>query len=258
MLSMARPDSQTTPGDSSGSPAGVQSRPPDTVGIPQEELTRAHTSLQNSGMALVEVQNLLQQLVGRAEHFDKLENAPDVKGQIDDLTALMLKQEEDHQHALREVELVLEDALEKEIPQTLVKMVEDRFDAIVDDIVAKETERYLEELAGVKIQREVATLRNTLREKQIQLHNTEARRENSLLREQDEDVPLKKVQLPDGTIPATCPATVKELRSMTPDAVKKLMGAYRIDSAPGSPGGVTNINRVLQHFGVKGCLVTPM
>ena len=56
MLSMARPDSQTTPGDSSGSPAGVQSRPPDTVGIPQEELTRAHLSLQNSGMALVEVQ----------------------------------------------------------------------------------------------------------------------------------------------------------------------------------------------------------
>ncbi|KAL1719816.1 hypothetical protein EV715DRAFT_251138 [Schizophyllum commune] len=230
MLSMARPDSQTTPGDSSGSPAGVQSRPPDTVGIPQEDLTRAHISLQNSGMALVEVQNLLQQLVGRAEHFDKLDNAP----------------------------VVLEDALEKEIPQTLAKMVDDRFDAIVDDIVAKETERYLEELAGVKIQREVATLRNTLREKQIQLHNTEARRENSLLREQDEDVPLKKIQLPDGTIPATCPATVKELRSMTPDAVKKLMGAYRIDSAPGTPGGVTNINRVLQHFGVKGCLVTPM
>ena len=50
--------------------------------------------------------------------------------------------------------------------------MDDRFDAIVDDIVAKETERYLEELAGVKIQREVATLRNTLREKQIQLHNT--------------------------------------------------------------------------------------
>ncbi|KAI5890106.1 uncharacterized protein SCHCODRAFT_02630869 [Schizophyllum commune H4-8] len=209
-------------------------------------------------MALVEVQNLLQQLVGRAEHFNELDNSPVVQGQIAQLAALMRKQEEDHQHALREVELVLEDALEKEIPQTLVKMVDDRFDAIVDDIVAKETERYLEELAGVKIQREVATLRNTLREKQIQLHNTEARRENSLLREQDEDVPLKKIQLLDGTIPATCPATVKELRSMTPDAVKKLMGAYRIDSAPGSPGGVTNINRVLQHFGVKGCLVTPM
>ena len=109
--------------------------------------------------------------------------------------------------------------------------MDDRFDAIVDDIVAKETERYLEELVGIKIQREVATLRNTLREKQIQLHNTyvprsslssgsltshsEARRENSLLREQDEDVPLKKIQLPDGTIPATCPATVKELRGMT-------------------------------------------
>ncbi|KAL1744838.1 hypothetical protein HDZ31DRAFT_63728 [Schizophyllum fasciatum] len=255
---MAKSPAQNTSGDSTGALAGTHNRPPESVSIPEDELQRAQSTLLGTGMALAQVQDMVQQLLNRASSFEELGNAGPVQESIQELEALMRKQEEEHQHAIREVELVLEDALEKSIPENLTTMVNERFDAVVDDIVAKETERYLEDLAGIRIQREVAGLRNTLREKQTQLHNCEARRENALLREQDEDVPLKKLRLADGTIHPSFPSTVRELRGMSADAIKKLMAAYRIDSAPPGPGGVMNINRVLQHFGVKGCLVTPL
>lgn len=205
-------------------------------------------------MALAQVSDLLQALLGRANSYESLANAPMVEKQIQQLEILMVKQEEEHQHALREVE----HALENGIPVELRSIVNQKFDAAIDEIVAEETEKCLEQLAGVRAQNEVLSLRKALREKQILLHNTEARRENSLLREKDEEVPLRKLQRSDGTVHDLFPATVKELRNMPADPMKQLMAAYRVERSSSPGGEVNNMNRLLQHFGLKGCLVTPM
>ncbi|KIY48033.1 hypothetical protein FISHEDRAFT_59233 [Fistulina hepatica ATCC 64428] len=158
----------------------------------------------------------------------------DVKKQIEDIRKSLLAQENgDHAQALHEIDLT------KEINES------------IDELVKQEVERCLKNHLRPDEEKKMSELRAQLKTKQIELHNSEARRLNMFVKmaKGDRLVPL---QMMDGTVHPEFPETVMKFKKLKSEQLKSLLEAYGDKPTEGSDKVLGS--QFLLRCGVRTCI----
>ncbi|KAJ7578677.1 hypothetical protein C8J56DRAFT_968760 [Mycena floridula] len=196
---------------------------------------------------------VLDSLYGQTMHIGLLGDniMPSSKG-ISDIRKSLVKQEEEHAHGIKEIELILEEFLRNQIIEDMEKQIEQEIEQEIDQLVAAEVEKCIAMHLPAELQEEVAKQRRELEDLRQQLHNSESRRANSLLRSTDKLGKLHTIYMPNGTISEHFPSTLKELFELGDGPCKALVQHYLGDP---SKARDSNLNRFMQFCGVTYAMV---
>ncbi|KAF7296037.1 ATP-binding cassette transporter [Mycena kentingensis (nom. inval.)] len=178
---------------------------------------------------------------------------PRIAKDIESLRAQIQDQDKRQKEGIEEVMLILENVLKTDTIEMLKRHAEEEIAREIDELVKAQVALCLEEHIPQTLQDEVAEQERRLREVRWELHNSESRRANGLLRDAGDVVPLQTICKLDGMVAEGFPKTLKELFDMDAPTSKRLMEEYEIPDA--SDSRERNLNRLMQFLNVKYQLV---
>lgn len=173
-----------------------------------------------------------------------------VQKEFEEIRERLRNQQKVQSDGIEEINLILNDILENKVVAKIQEQVEREVEAEVDKLVDQQVKACLKELIPVKLQQKVKDKRAELDRVRLELHNSESRRANAQLTHgnHDEAVIVNTVLLPDGTVSALFPKTLKDLFTLDAKATKSLLEEQKIST---SAKHDVNLNRVLKHLNVQ-------
>ncbi|KAG8962578.1 hypothetical protein FRC03_004011 [Tulasnella sp. 419] len=144
---------------------------------------------------------------------------------------------------------MIKDELYERIVEQLGFYVQQRVKERVEDLLPRRVEEMLRAQVPSGLAAELLEHRRQLEAVKLSLYNSEARRENSLLKYEHLHQPLHPLLRPTGEPCLRFPATLAKFFAMTPEEVHALMKDYNI---PINEADTTerNLNKLMQHIGI--------
>jgi len=163
---------------------------------------------------------------------------------------MVLKQEERQLADIEDLRETIETIVQEQIIDHLRRKIEELVDELVDRDVDDMVQEILDNFyIPQKLQDTVNNQRRQLDSVRINLHNTEARRTNSVLKAEhmaDTIVPLLK---PDGTVSKVFPRNLSALFAIDHEAAKLLLTEYGVPSSADDSRDKT-MNSLMYFLGV--------
>ncbi|KAF8601610.1 hypothetical protein BDV93DRAFT_524569 [Ceratobasidium sp. AG-I] len=160
----------------------------------------------------------------------------------------MSRQRRKQDENIEEIKKLLREVAQEQIVEHLRKTVADQVMEIIDEFVEEEVQRNLDEIIPLELQRQVDDQKRQLEDVRRNLHNSEARRANALLRSTHMTDPLHKLLMQNGMVSADFPEHLGELFAMDGTQAKRLLAEYDIEA---SESREKNLNRFMQFVGVS-------
>lgn len=156
---------------------------------------------------------------------------------------------------IEEIKVLLENALQHEITEHLRALIEAGVLEQIDQAVKTRVAAELPNVLPRSLQEEVMFYRKQLQDVQRELHNSESRRANSLLRTSKTNLTeeLHTIYKNNGTISPLFPKNLNELFSMDMDTARQLLEEYGLWDPTKSRE--KNLNKFMQFCGVNYQLV---
>ncbi|KDQ20022.1 hypothetical protein BOTBODRAFT_51374 [Botryobasidium botryosum FD-172 SS1] len=153
-----------------------------------------------------------------------------------------------------ELKSLLTDVLKEQIAAHLGIFVQEQ--------IRQKIQERVEEQVRVQLQKQIPEeLRAQVREHKIQielveraLYNSEARRENSSLRQRDLSKPLRALRLPNGEENPRFPKNLATLFALDTESARQLVTDFDL---PDANNREINLNRFMSHIGVAFQMMTP-
>ncbi|KAJ7189538.1 hypothetical protein GGX14DRAFT_484661 [Mycena pura] len=188
-------------------------------------------------------------LHGQTVQIALLGGEPQIAEEIENLRNQLWDQDRMHKEGIQEIKLLLDHVLQNDVVELLKKQAEDDIAGEIDRIVEEQVAICLKSHIPQELQAEVKEQETILEVVRRDLHNSESRRTNAMLRSSHEDDSLQVIYKADGTVPDKYPPTLKALFEMDVETSKELMKEYELPDC--SNTRERNLNRLLQFFGVR-------
>ncbi|KAJ7072756.1 hypothetical protein C8F01DRAFT_1105106 [Mycena amicta] len=219
-----------------------------------------------SAQALIrEMQSKLQQLDetlgelhGQTMQTELLGGESQIAKDIENLRAQLRNQDKNQREGIQEVELILGNVLNTDAIELMKRRAEESIAREIDQLVEEQVAARLKLHIPDELQDEVAKQEKYLEEIRRDLHNSESRRANAMLRSDSADdaeaAQLQAIYKADGTLPAKFPTCLKDLFDMDVSTSEELMKEYELADRS-SNSRERNLNRLMHFFNVKYQLV---
>jgi hypothetical protein len=148
----------------------------------------------------------------------------------------------------QEIELLMKNLLEEQSLKDLQKQVDEEIKLSMDTLVKEEVEAYLKKETPAALQKELQERKEQLKEAHRDLHNSESKRLNALLRDRNRNEPLHKIYRKDGTVSDRFPKTLDELFNIDAETCKLLVEEYSLPPSSSKDG---DLNRFMIFCGVQ-------
>jgi hypothetical protein len=160
----------------------------------------------------------------------------------------MKAQDDKHAKGIQEINDMIEELLNVQILAQLETEVEKGIEAEIDEIVKQQVAEDLEKHIPKEQQEELVKVKRELEEVQRELHNSESRRANAELRDDEPDSILNTIYRTDGEVSPLFPRDWKALLSLDGESCKKLLLEY--GQANVSDSRERNLNRFITFCGL--------
>jgi len=155
-----------------------------------------------------------------------------------------------HAYGQEEIGLLMDKLMKEQAIDELRGQVNKEITLNMDKLVKEEVEAYLQNTIPLNLQQDVQKSKKELDEVSRELHNSESKRMNALLREKNRHEPIHTIFRSNGTISEHFPKTLEDLFNIDASTCKALVNDYDIESPDGtSKDG--NLNRFMQFCGVQ-------
>jgi len=189
-------------------------------------------------------------LGGQTAYLSSLAPILETQHNIRKLERMIVKQEERQLADIEDLRETIEGIVQEQIIDHLKKKIEE----LVDELVERDVDDTVQDILDTvympqKLQETVNSQRRQLDSVRINLHNTEARRTNSVLKAEhmaDTIVPLLK---PDGTVSEDFPKNLSALFAIDHEMAKSLLADYGVSSSADDSRDKT-MNSLMYFLGV--------
>jgi len=196
--------------------------------------------------------NLGEQTAKVAELKPEIDSAHQIRHMRKKIRAHEKKQEERGEQIKIMLEEVLTQKIADQLRAELGKMVREDVESHVRDEVTRQMAIHI----PILLEKQNREHRRQIAEIRKNLHNSESRRANSLLKSNNLFDPLHPLLRPNGEKSSIFPRTLAATFSLGTDVSKLLCQEYNL---PGTESKESNLNRFLHHIGVGFQMVaTPM
>jgi len=221
-------------------PLNEDAVPPTSLDLPTMKglLGQVEEASGSLGDTFGELQDLTMQVA--------LHGEPRMTEEINKLLEQMETQERMHREGIAEIHLILNDYLEKQFLNHLEAQAQQGIDREIDELVREQVASYLEVHIPQDLQDEVGRTQRELEDLGIQLHNSESRRANALLRSNHPDDSIHAVYMSNGEVSSHFPKTLRDLFNLN-EMCKTLAFDYEL---PVSDARDHNLNLFMQFCGV--------
>ncbi|KIK61249.1 hypothetical protein GYMLUDRAFT_43311 [Collybiopsis luxurians FD-317 M1] len=156
--------------------------------------------------------------------------------------------EKGHANGTQEIKLLMDDLVKKTSLAEIQKQVDEEIKQNMDSLIKEEVKTYLEQAIPSKIQQELQDRKKELDEVNRDLHNSESKRLNSLLRERNRHEPLRNIYRSNGEVSKHFPKTLDDLFNIDATTCKTLVQDYNLEVSASKDG---NLNRFMVFCGVQ-------
>ncbi|THV05165.1 hypothetical protein K435DRAFT_790549 [Dendrothele bispora CBS 962.96] len=248
---MAEPSGKQSPTSSPGTAftsfsSSTLSSPP-----PSAEVQHAQSNIENIQGGISNLENAFEGLIGQILQGGTFGGDPRVAAEIREIQASLKDQDSKHKNGVHEIQLVMQDFIDKGIVDELRKQVNEEVNQDIDRLVEEEVAKHLETLIPTDLQQSVQEKKEKLDEYRRQLHNSESKRANSLLRNRDRPEQLHTLFKADGTVSALFPKTLQDLFSLDAKTCHTLVQEYGLSNALDEENRDANLNRFMVFCGVQ-------
>ncbi|KAF7297961.1 hypothetical protein HMN09_01017000 [Mycena chlorophos] len=191
----------------------------------------------------------LGELHGQTLETVLLGGEPQIAKDIQSLRVQLQDQDQRQREGIQEIGLILGRVLNTEVIELMRERAEEEIARELDQLVEAQVTACLQDLIPEELQVEVAEQEKYLEEIRRDLHNSESRRANALLRSDDPSAQLQSIYKADGTMPDNFPRTLQELFEMDVSTSQELIEEYEL--AEGSDSRERNLNRLMAFVNVK-------
>jgi hypothetical protein len=174
--------------------------------------------------------------------------------QLNPLRKRMQALDRKQQHGIEEIQLLLNDVLQKQIGELMKQEIEREYADQIDRLVEEQVAACLMTHIPQELQDEVAKSKRELEALQRALHNSESRRANASLRVSDPTTVLHTIYTPTGEISADYPKSLGALKDLDAETSKRLMIEYLIPDPLDERE--RNLNRFMQFCGLPYQIVS--
>ncbi|KAK0226341.1 hypothetical protein IW262DRAFT_1361412 [Armillaria fumosa] len=208
----------------------------------------AFTAIQNATTTLDDV---LDKMIDYNYHVGILGSKTELANDIETMTKDIADQDKDHEKALLEIKLLLDDFLDNRVINALKAQVEEDINKEIDHLVEIHVKERLEQRhIPEAVKTEVQKCKSDLEREHRRLHNSESKRANSLLRQRDGNVLLNTIYADDGNgdVSKNFPRTLQDLFDLDATKCKSLATEYKLPGV--SESREKNLNLLLRFFGI--------
>ncbi|KAF8220581.1 hypothetical protein L208DRAFT_1333016, partial [Tricholoma matsutake] len=163
------------------------------------------------------------------------------------LLVQMEDQERMHTEGIAEIHLILNKHLQTQFFEHLKEQAQQEIDREIHELVRDQVALCLEAHISQELQDEVARNRRELEDLRLQLHNSESRRANSLLRSNQPNDPLHTIYTSNGQVSAHFPKSLGDLFNLDAETCRCLVLDYEL---PVSDSRDRNLNLFMRFCGV--------
>jgi len=160
----------------------------------------------------------------------------------------MKAQDDKHTKGIKEINDMIDDLLNVQIVAQLESEVEKIIEAEIDEMVKLQVAEDLKKHIPQEQQDELVKVKHELEEVQRALHNSESRRANAELRDDEPNSIINTIYRADGKISPLFPKDWKALFSLDGESCKKLLHEY--GQANVSDSRERNLNRFITFCGL--------
>jgi len=174
---------------------------------------------------------------------------PDVQNLYKDMN----KQTKEHKDAMVEIRAVLADLWKTRVFDEIKNEIQEQMSEQMDALVRQGVERELKKRISEQQRQELSGIDLRLRQVQIELHNSESRRANALLKYDSPTRDLYTIKMHDGRPSTYFPRTLDGLRDLDERTIEKLIVDYREFQALCSreDSALKKLNKFIQFCGVR-------
>ncbi|KAK0459095.1 uncharacterized protein EV420DRAFT_302987 [Desarmillaria tabescens] len=219
--------------------------------LPPPEIMAAKNAFTTIKSATATLDDVLDKMIVNHYHVGILGSKTGLAKDIEAITADIADQDKERKQGLKEIQLLLDDFLDKEILEALRAQVEEEINKEIDHLVEIHVKERLEQHhipEAVKL--EVQERKSALEREHRRLHNSESKRANSLLRQRDGNVLLNTIYADDGEgeVSKDFPRTLNDLFDLDATISKSLATEYKLPGV--SDSREKNLNLLLRFFGI--------
>ncbi|KAJ7935210.1 hypothetical protein B0H13DRAFT_521139 [Mycena leptocephala] len=212
-------------------------------------VSSAQGLIQHMKSTLGALDDTLGELHGQTMQIALLGGEPQIAQDIENLRRQLMDHDKRQKEGIHEIKLILNHVLQCEVVELLKKQVDDGIARDIDQLVAEQVAVCLKDHIPQELQDELAQQQKILEEVRRDLHNSESRRSNAVLRSDHGDDGLQIIYKADGSVPAAYPPNLQALFDMDAATSRALMTEYGL--ADCSESRERNLNRLMQFLGVR-------
>ncbi|ESK97262.1 hypothetical protein Moror_17827 [Moniliophthora roreri MCA 2997] len=168
--------------------------------------------------------------------------------QLSEIRSKLRSQGEAQRNGIDEINLILKDMLGTKVIEQIQSQVEEEVEAEVDRVVERQVQACLEEHLPKQLQKEVNERKAELEQVRRDLHNSESRRANALLRERNTNEAINTILRTDGSVSSHFPKTLKDLFELNAAECKATLEDYGVETSSQKD---SNLNRLMQFLNVQ-------
>ncbi|KAI3618964.1 hypothetical protein WG66_000443 [Moniliophthora roreri] len=184
--------------------------------------------------------------------------------QLSEIRSKLRSQGEAQRNGIDEINLILKDMLSTKVIEQIQSqglsihderrlsdgflLVEEEVEAEVDRVVERQVQACLEEHLPKQLQKEVNERKAELEQVRRDLHNSESRRANALLRERNTNEAINTILRTDGSVSSHFPKTLKDLFELNAAECKATLEDYGVETSSQKD---SNLNRLMQFLNVQ-------
>ncbi|KAF9075656.1 hypothetical protein BDP27DRAFT_1415427 [Rhodocollybia butyracea] len=208
------------------------------------ETLNAHYSIGTMKESLDNLDGILNRFMARHESTDSDQLSDELKGIRNELNVIQKTQSDGTEF----INLLMQDLLAAKSIEVLQKQVDEEIKADMDKVVKEEVDAYFRTAVPSQLVKNLKDRKLELEKARRDLHNSESKRLNALLREKNLHSPLHTLYRSNGSVSDHFPKSLDELFSMDAATCKALVNDYEIENSTSRDG---NLNRFMVFCGVQ-------